>query len=62
MVSDPVQEWYVIKQPQGFCQVLSLVAGDPLLSQQKYWGPFPSRAEAIARRVGLIRAGQCQPV
>lgn len=26
------------------------------------WGPFPSLNEAIARRVGLIRAGKCQPV
>ncbi|MCF2972211.1 hypothetical protein L1047_13500 [Synechococcus sp. Nb3U1] len=62
MVSDPVPEWYVIKQPQGSCQVLSLSAEDPLLHQQEHWGPFPSQAEAIARRVGLIRAGKCQPV
>jgi hypothetical protein len=26
------------------------------------WGPFDSQQEAIARRVGLIRAGKCQPV
>jgi hypothetical protein len=26
------------------------------------WGPFASQAEAIARRVGLIRAGKCQPL
>ncbi|MDY7004776.1 MAG: DDE transposase family protein [Cyanobacteriota bacterium] len=25
------------------------------------WGPFNSVEEAIARRVGLIRAGKCQP-
>lgn len=62
MVSDPVSEWYVIKQPQGSCQVLFLSVGDPLLSQQEHWGPFSSQAEAIARRVGLIRAGKCQPV
>ncbi|HIK20903.1 MAG TPA: DDE transposase family protein [Synechococcus sp. M44_DOE_062] len=62
MVSAPVSGWYVIKQVQGSCQVLCLAAGDPLLSQQEHWGPFPSQAEAIARRVGLIRAGKCQPV
>ncbi len=26
------------------------------------WGPFESQGEAIARRVGLIRAGKCQPL
>jgi hypothetical protein len=32
------------------------------LAQVKRWGPFASRDEAIARRVGLIRAGHCQPI
>lgn len=61
VVSDPVSGWYVIKQAQGSCQVLHLAAGDPLLSRQEHWGPFPSQAEAIGRRVGLIQAGKCQP-
>ncbi|MBI4781483.1 MAG: hypothetical protein HY785_09155 [Oscillatoriophycideae cyanobacterium NC_groundwater_1537_Pr4_S-0.65um_50_18] len=26
------------------------------------WGPFASQGEAIARRVGLIRSGKCQPL
>ena len=26
------------------------------------WGPFESKAVAISRRVGLIRAGKCKPV
>ncbi|MEM6714570.1 MAG: hypothetical protein AAGD09_17225 [Cyanobacteria bacterium P01_F01_bin.56] len=26
------------------------------------WGPYASQGDAIARRVGLIRAGKCQPV
>lgn len=25
------------------------------------WGPFDSQGQAIARRVGLIRAGKCKP-
>ncbi len=25
------------------------------------WGPFDSESDAIARRVGLIRAGKCSP-
>ncbi len=26
------------------------------------WGPFETQNQAIAKRVGLIRAGKCQPV
>lgn len=26
------------------------------------WGPFKSQNQAIAKRIGLIRAGKCQPV
>jgi len=26
------------------------------------WGPFETRGQAIAKRVGLIRAGKCRPV
>ena len=25
------------------------------------WGPFETQNQAIAKRVGLIRAGKCQP-
>ncbi len=55
MVSDPASGWSIIKQAQGSCQVLHLAAGDPLLSRQEHWGPFPGQAEAIGRRVGLIQ-------
>ena len=27
----------------------------------EFWGPFSSREEAIAKRVGLIRNGKCKP-
>ncbi|EDX84617.1 hypothetical protein S7335_2314 [Synechococcus sp. PCC 7335] len=26
------------------------------------WGPFETQEQAIAKRIGLIRAGKCQPV
>lgn len=26
------------------------------------WGPFTAKNQAIAKRIGLIRAGKCQPV
>lgn len=31
-------------------------------SATEQWGPYASQGEAIARRVGLIRAGKCKPV
>ncbi|PZO50410.1 MAG: DDE transposase family protein [Phormidesmis priestleyi] len=27
----------------------------------KRWGPFKTQSQAIAKRVGLIRAGKCKP-
>ncbi|HEY9630251.1 MAG TPA: DDE transposase family protein [Coleofasciculaceae cyanobacterium] len=30
--------------------------------KKERWGPFASQGEAIARRVGLIRSGKCQPL
>ncbi|MCU0565768.1 MAG: hypothetical protein MUF49_04135 [Oculatellaceae cyanobacterium Prado106] len=53
--------WYIVKQPAGHCEI---VQGDPsaLDTPVEKWGPFETQGEAIARRVGLIRAGKCQPV
>ena len=63
------EAWYIVKQPDGHCQILSTAvlqsdsADRPVsLEQTEHWGPFDSQAAAIARRVGLIRAGKCQPV
>ncbi|NJK61689.1 MAG: DDE transposase family protein [Synechococcaceae cyanobacterium SM2_3_1] len=53
--------WYIVQQTDETCQItttLPVHAGpDP-----KIWGPFEQESEAIARRVGLIRSGQCLPV
>ncbi|MDX2215131.1 MAG: hypothetical protein SFY66_17725 [Oculatellaceae cyanobacterium bins.114] len=59
--------WYIVKQNDGQCKIVTAIdikgltkeageAGEP-----ERWGPFASEQEAIARRVGLIRAGKCQP-
>jgi hypothetical protein len=57
--------WYVVKQPEGQCQILAaseLEADNAKPSEKtEQWGPFASEGDAIARRVGLIRAGKCQP-
>lgn len=57
------EQWYIVKQPSGVCQILSVAeaAESTELSDREKWGPFSSQGEAIARRVGLIRAGKCQP-
>lgn len=58
--------WYVVKQDNGQCLILPESDVEPLqkmgkLSTSEHWGPYDSQQEAIARRVGLIRAGKCQP-
>lgn len=68
---DSAESWYVVKQVDGHCKVLlgdqavlespPELTGDTMATHAEYWGPFNSQAEAIARRVGLIRAGKCQP-
>jgi hypothetical protein len=54
--------WYIVKQPAGTCEIIQMDSPqkDPA-SDKQTWGPFDSQGEAIARRVGLIRAGKCQP-
>ncbi len=56
--------WYIIKRPNQTCEVIShqelmsIPDGDIL----EKWGSFSTQGEAIAKRVGLIRAGKCQPL
>ncbi|MEC4803154.1 MAG: hypothetical protein SAJ12_10915 [Jaaginema sp. PMC 1079.18] len=56
------QKWYIVKQETGNC---AIVAEDDFNQQEtpriERWGPFDTQQDAIARRVGLIRAGKCQP-
>lgn len=58
------ETWYVVKQADGHCEITSEAPAnsDRSTSEPTVWGPFPNQSEAIARRVGLIRAGKCQPV
>ncbi|PSB22093.1 DDE transposase family protein [Phormidesmis priestleyi ULC007] len=56
--------WYVVRQEDGSCKVVpadEVVIGETS-TQREQWGPFESQGVAIARRVGLIRAGKCKPV
>ncbi len=57
------ETWYIVKRPQGTCDILSAQQlqqqKDPDIEEQ--WGPYNTTDEAIARKIGLIRAGKCQP-
>lgn len=62
-----METWYVVKQETGECAIvpaaqLSTISEQSETSSKEQWGPYPSQAEAIARRVGLIRAGKCKPI
>ncbi|NJO72175.1 MAG: DDE transposase family protein [Oscillatoriales cyanobacterium RM1_1_9] len=61
-------QFYIVKQPSGHCDIFSaeqmpgaIDRTDSSTNTLNQWGPFTSRDEAISRRVGLIRAGKCQP-
>lgn len=56
-------KFYIIKQISGTCEIVTSDRIDTLQDSTivAQWGPFDSPNEAIARRVGLIRAGKCQP-
>ncbi len=59
MNSEPeLKQWYILKQSSGTCTI----ALQPNQDAVETWGPFASQDEAIARRIGLIRAGKCQPI
>lgn len=55
--------WYIVKTETGQCQIVATVDQefDSESSSQTVWGPYSSREDAIARRVGLIRSGKCLP-
>jgi len=66
----PPAVWYIVKQPEGYCDIVPAadLYPEPASPSQadgaadiQQWGPFASQSEAIARRVGLIRAGKCLP-
>lgn len=58
------QKCYIVKAQGGNCEILpsDRVEGQENPEIVEKWGPFDSPQEAIARRVGLIRAGKCKPM
>ena len=62
-------KFYIVKRPVGNCEILPLAESSQRIAQLEEqnpsiiekWGPYDSAEDAIARRIGLIRAGKCQP-
>ena len=52
--------WYIIKTEKEQCEIVKFEPNQ-VPENTNYWGPFSSKEEAITRRIGLIRAGKCQP-
>lgn len=63
-MSENTQSWYIVKRPAGKCEIIPSEKVEDSENQEitEKWGPFTDQGEAFARRVGLIRAGKCQPV
>ncbi|MGK7949075.1 MAG: hypothetical protein AB4368_09790 [Xenococcaceae cyanobacterium] len=53
------QTWYIIRAEDKTCEIITVNQEPPEATDS--WGPFSSQAEAIAKRVGLIRSGKCKP-
>ncbi|MEO1670314.1 MAG: hypothetical protein AAFR77_05920 [Cyanobacteria bacterium J06631_2] len=53
--------WYILKQQDGTCKIEQLEEKQAKTPEQEQWGAYDSQQEAIAKRIGLIRAGKCQP-
>ncbi|MBE9059637.1 DDE transposase family protein [cf. Phormidesmis sp. LEGE 11477] len=65
------ENWYIVKQESQECKIVSeqeleaSTASDSETASPtevpSQWGPFETQEQAIAKRIGLIRAGKCQP-
>ncbi|WP_287128321.1 hypothetical protein [Candidatus Cyanaurora vandensis] len=50
--------WYIHQLPDQTC---TIVRDSQNPHPLQTWGPFADQQEALAKRVGLIRAGKCRP-
>ena len=62
-VGEIMQEWYIVKESSDKpCVVLKAQEMEASgVTPEEKWGPFETKNQAIAKRVGLIRAGKCKP-
>lgn len=64
MIETTETTWYIVKKLNQTCEIISSqqLEDIPATEILEQWGGFSSQGEAIAKRVGLIRAGKCQPL
>ncbi len=68
-MTDALEEsWYIVKQASQQCEIMTETDLRALPQQDESdkskcakWGPFETQNQAYAKRIGLIRAGKCQP-
>ena len=63
-MSDIKQFWYIVQQEDNTCKVVSFAKQQQTSTESSHksqWGSFESEQEAIAKKIGLIRAGKCKP-
>ncbi|MEO1341917.1 MAG: hypothetical protein AAFV28_12420 [Cyanobacteria bacterium J06635_13] len=53
--------WYILKQQDGTCKIEQLAHEQTKTPEHEQWGAYESQSEAIAKKIGLIRAGKCRP-
>ena len=58
--TDP-EQWFICKRDTGICEIVKSDRREEIANSVETWGAFASQGEAIAKRVGLIRAGKCNP-
>jgi hypothetical protein len=52
------QNWYIVQQQDGTCEIIFAQEKPPNVNS---WGGYETQEKAIAKKIGLIRAGKCQP-
>jgi len=55
------QFWYIRQQEDSTCKIEQFDREQEKTPEQEQWGVYASEQEAISKRIGLIRAGKCQP-
>jgi hypothetical protein len=55
------EKWFICKRDTGICEIVKSDHSEQIANSVETWGAFASQGEAIAKRVGLIRAGKCTP-
>lgn len=51
------ENWYIVPQTDGTCEIIQAEEKPP----GSHLGECKTQTEAIAKRIGLIRAGKCKP-